>query len=113
MSRLDELWEAIEKAGDTDDCIEFECGADKAGYPCVRFHGIKRNAGMVVLERKLGRYLRNGYETCHTCNNKKCINARHLYEGTHQDNVKDTVKSGTHPWLKKNRRRKNATTLHG
>ena len=28
----------------------------------------------------------------HTCDNRKCINPKHLILGTHQDNVKDRVK---------------------
>jgi hypothetical protein len=30
----------------------------------------------------------------HTCNNRKCVNPDHLYEGTQKENCQDTVNSG-------------------
>ncbi len=32
----------------------------------------------------------------HACNNERCINPKHLYLGTHYDNIQDQVKAGTH-----------------
>jgi hypothetical protein len=34
-----------------------------------------------LLEQKLGRRLRKGEETCHTCHSSRCINAEHLVPG--------------------------------
>ncbi len=47
-----------------------------------------------VLEQHLGRPLLTGYEVCHTCNNTKCIEITHLYEGTHSDNMWDLKETG-------------------
>lgn len=33
----------------------------------------------------------------HKCNNSSCINPKHLYLGTHKENVADCVKSGRRP----------------
>lgn len=33
---------------------------------------------------------------CHRCNNQKCVRPDHLYAGTQKDNVKDSLKAGTH-----------------
>ena len=36
---------------------------------------------------------------CHSCGNSKCVNPDHLYIGTQKDNIQDTIKHGTAPWM--------------
>lgn len=49
------------------------------------------NVSQYILEKKLGRDVREGYKVLHTCDNihGSCINEDHLYEGTHEQNMKD------------------------
>lgn len=55
-------------------------------------HNYKRiNVARYVLQRKLSRAIRDGYEAAHTCNNTLCINDEHLYEATHLENMQDRV----------------------
>jgi len=34
----------------------------------------------------------------HTCDNRRCINPNHLYNGTHQDNVRDAIERKRFKW---------------
>ena len=40
-----------------------------------------------VLRLKLGRPIRDGYETSHLCHNRACCNEDHLVEETHKENA--------------------------
>jgi hypothetical protein len=46
-------------------------------------------AHRLALERKLGRSIKEGFESIHSCDNKSCVNPDHLDEGTHYDNMRD------------------------
>jgi hypothetical protein len=55
--------------------------------------GNKRNTRVVFAHRLAYRLfigkLKKGMEICHRCDNRKCCNPSHLYQGTHQDNMND------------------------
>lgn len=36
----------------------------------------------------------DGMEICHHCDNRRCINPKHLFAGTHQDNIDDREAKG-------------------
>lgn len=46
------------------------------------------------LEQKLGRPINEGMYACHLCNNTKCVNPDHLYEGSPLDNARDREEFG-------------------
>src|SRR5215472_3754076 len=46
-------------------------------------------AARLVLQRTLGRRIKDKWEACHTCDDGRCVEPSHIFEGTHQDNIRD------------------------
>ena len=75
-------------------CWEWQGRIDRYGYGQVRVRG------------KTGKAHREAYRAfhgdpgkllvLHTCDNRKCCNPKHLFLGTHKDNMADMVKKGRH-----------------
>lgn len=79
---------------DTDECVEWPKGRNAYGYGVVCFKdwfGFKR----VERVHRLAYQLRSGeigdLNVLHTCDNRSCLNHRHLYLGTQKENVRDMV----------------------
>lgn len=76
-------------------CIEWS-GCDRGnGYGAFNLDGKTESPHKLVLEAFLGRKLKEGIEiTMHSCDNRKCVNLRHLSVGSHSDNTKDAYQKG-------------------
>jgi hypothetical protein len=64
-------------------------------YYSVNIKGHTSRAHRLALERKLGRPIRSGYFSIHSCDKKACVNQEHLREGTNVDNECDACERKT------------------
>jgi len=92
---INRFWSSIEICGE-DDCWNWIKCIDTGGYGAFKFNGKKVNSNRFSLMIKLGRNITPGMFACHTCNNRRCCNPKHLYEGTPRQNIEDSIKSGTY-----------------
>lgn len=83
----------IALASDTDICVEHTCPADRDGYGQVKFKGKMYKAHRVAFAAANGT-LDESLLVCHSCDNTKCINPKHLFQGTVKDNTQDMISKG-------------------
>ena len=76
---------------------------NKAGYGYGYFnldHSRRLKAHRAAWQFANGQRVPTGKWILHRCNTRLCVNPDHLYVGTVLDNNRDTVKAGTHPFMK-------------
>jgi len=63
------------------------------GYGQIMINKKRQRVHRVSFETFKGS-IPQGYLMCHTCDTPACINPKHLFFGTHEDNMYDMVKKG-------------------
>lgn len=84
------FWSKVDKTGD---CWEWTAGKNAVGYGKFTFGKIVRYAHRVayLIDTSVDP---GDKHVCHTCDNPSCVNPTHLWLGTNQDNIDDSVKKG-------------------
>lgn len=78
-----------------DECWLWMGARDKDGYGWISINGKNVHAHRLSYELSYGP-ITVGLLIRHECDNPPCVNPRHLLEGTHFDNVQDSVRRGRH-----------------
>lgn len=84
-------------------CIEWTDRLNKDGYGKRIVNGLSVRAHREAYEIVNGK-IPDGMKVLHSCDNRKCVNPKHLFLGTDDDNMKDKVRKGRQARGEKNGR---------
>lgn len=77
----------------TKSCWLWEGAYHYNGYGCIKINNKTLRVNRLSWFLKNGKIPKNRY-VLHKCDNPKCVNPKHLFLGTAQDNIDDCIKKG-------------------
>ena len=87
------FWNKVDIRG-KDECWNWTAAKNKLGYGFVMYNRVCTQAYRVAWVLTYGGSIHDVY-LCHKCNNPSCVNPKHLYAGSHAENMRDKVAAGT------------------
>lgn len=88
--------------GDSESCVIWPYSKSHNGYAQTQWKGKIQRVNRVVCEMAHGPAPKDKPLALHTCGNRACINANHLYWGDWSDNYADAVRDETAAYGERN-----------
>lgn len=97
---LKRFWEKVQKA-EPNECWDWLASTNTDGYGQFAFYPESGGKKANLQAHQIAYFLEHGNIPegiciCHTCDNPKCNNHRHLFAGTQADNTRDRDQKGRH-----------------
>jgi hypothetical protein len=77
-------------------CWNWQGAKNKRGYGEIYFRGKVWKAHRAAAVLFKGFDPSSGLDVLHHCDNASCINPKHLFFGTHKENMRDAISKGRH-----------------